>query len=203
MLMKFPAHNHTPALLKSIPEIWTSLEQLLLQTASRDFHRSCHILLLSSFLGGHNSVYLVGSGGHLFLKYMVRYVFQAHFDFIVPFNDSHAVIFNLASHSTLWCQQPPIQIMKTACETVIGECKHKLGSDVDCWAPGRTEGAFSHPPGLSHLEETPTKTLSFKCLSIGRGTWNSNSEEEKVGMIGCTEVVSKHLCTDSQIGNLN
>lgn len=93
-------------------------------------------------------------------------------NFIVPINDSYILtfIFNLASHSTLWCQQPPIQIMKTACETVIDECKHKLESDVDCCAPGQTEGAFLHQPGLSHLEETPAMSMSFKCLSIKRDT---------------------------------
>lgn len=166
---------HKPGWLKSIPEIWTSLEQFPLQTPSRDFHRRCHILPLSSFFW-RDTIASVFSGQVAVSFWKARNTYetyvrigfspQASLDFIALFNDSRAFIFNSGTHSTLWCQQPPIQIMKSVCETVTDECTPKLGSDVDCYAPDQTEGAFSHWPELSHLEETPGMGLSCKCLSI-------------------------------------
>lgn len=107
----------------------------------------------------------------------------AHLYFIVSFSDSHAVLFFvLASQLTLCCQQPPIQIMKSACETVADECKHKLGSGVDCCVL-ETEGAFSHQPGLGNFEETPTLSLSSLLGEIVL-----IRTEKKRGVIRCTEL---------------
>lgn len=142
-----------------------------------DFHRCCHILPLSSYLGG-DTITPIYSGQVAFsfrntwntYGAYVQIVFspQVNLDSVALFNDSHAFIFNLGSHSTLWCQWPSTQIMKSVCETVTGKCKPKLGSDVDYGAPGQTDRAFSHQPGLGHLEVTPSVSWSFKCLSIER-----------------------------------
>lgn len=196
----FSVHNahsvSSPQTLARTAEIYSRDLDFRAVPTPDSFQRFPQILphfLLCSFLRGHNSVYLVWSGGHFFLKRLWQICSDMFFSTstFVHFNDSREVIVNLASHPTLWCQRPPIQIMKAACETVIDERKHKLGSDVDCCAPGRTEGAFSHQPGLSHFEETPTPAWVSN-VSPSRET----QRKKKVGMIRCTEVVSKHLSAE-------